>query len=76
VIYVDMCFSVHFCIVLSDTPINAQMILLYKNWPTCFDPKGLSSGLYMIRIPVIACKSIEYLLVYTYAVSASVKMYV
>jgi hypothetical protein len=30
----------------------------------------------MIRIPIIAGKSIEYLLVYTYAVSASVKMYV
>ena len=72
----DVCFSVHFRIVLSDTPTNAQMILLHKNWPTCFDPKGSSSALYMNRIPIIAGKNIEYFLGYAYVVRASVKIYV
>ena len=51
-----MCFSVHFRIVLSDTPTNAQIVFLYKKWTTCFDSKGLSSGLYMYTIPIIADK--------------------
>jgi hypothetical protein len=37
-----------------------KLLLLYKKWPTCFDPKGSSSELYTNRIPTIAGKSIEY----------------
>ena len=71
-----MRFSVHFRIVLSDTPTNAQMIFLYKNWPACFDPRGSSLGLYTIRTPTTAGKNIEYFLVYTCVVRESVKMFV
>jgi hypothetical protein len=30
-----------------NTPTNTQLILLYNGLPTCFDPLGSSSGLYI-----------------------------
>jgi hypothetical protein len=46
----DMCYSMHFH-KISNTPTNAQVILLYNCSPTCFDPFESSSGLY--RMPKI-----------------------
>jgi uncharacterized protein YlaN (UPF0358 family) len=43
----DMCYSMHFYKVLINTPTNAQLMLLYNDMPTCFDPLGSSSGLYI-----------------------------
>jgi hypothetical protein len=44
---IDMCYSVHFHKVFINTPKNAQLILLYNDKSTCFDPPGSLSGLYI-----------------------------
>jgi hypothetical protein len=74
----DMCYSVQFHEVLINTPTNAQLLLLFNDLPTCFDPVGSSSGLYIEYQKLRIKMCIKYLLkcspVHAYAVKASVKM--